>query len=358
MSRSLRHPARLPGPLAAATLLVLAASVHPRLALSEEGRSDATLAPVPGAHDDSNVIVLRVAEPMAAVSRRVAAELGALGFAVVLEPASAESLQDVARRRQALAAIDLGGDERGVTITVLDRVTGKQVSRTIAADPQVPQQEVIALGCAELLRASLMEIEAPSPVRGEVKPSAPARALAAVPRHQPEPPKPWSLRVGGQVSTVAGFSLAPEVTLGLSREVGARWEVNLSLAAQVGAARHEDPRGHVDVLTQRGYLGVGWRWLTRPAWRGALDAELGLAHLVASGFASSPPWVGTSSVAWLPMTQLSGRLQRRLVASTWLGLQGAVGFSLRDNELQILGEDLATWGRPQGALGLELGVIW
>jgi hypothetical protein len=126
------------------------------------------------AEPGAGTILLVVDERADALATRVAAELSALGFEVSSQTRqpSAPELASEARRAGAFAAIGIGPTADGtVEITVLDRVTGKTLRREVLGrsltDPTT--RELVALRASELLRASLMEIEAPHPPRGDYR---------------------------------------------------------------------------------------------------------------------------------------------------------------------------------------------
>ena len=98
-----------------------------------------------------------------AMSQRLRQEIEAMGFAVELQPESADSasLDRLAEGSSAIAAIRVKPLEAGgVEMTVLDRATGKTVHRELgrvsASDPA--GEELVATRTVELFRASLMEL--------------------------------------------------------------------------------------------------------------------------------------------------------------------------------------------------------
>src|SRR5450432_1318089 len=116
-----------------------------------------------------------------AVSQRLRQEIEAMGFEVALQPESAEasSLESLAVAGRAIAAIRVKPLEAGgVEMTVLDRATGKTVHRELArvsaADPAC--EELVATRTVELFRASLMELGAGHPARGDVRAPEPIEA--------------------------------------------------------------------------------------------------------------------------------------------------------------------------------------
>lgn len=111
------------------------------------------------------------------ITARLVAELRFLGFsAEVTAPSEAEPL-DPASLETVAAAITVDAQGERVEITIVDRITGKRVSRTLTFDdPQSIDPREVAVRAVELLRASLLELEhAEPPPEADVKLSAPAR---------------------------------------------------------------------------------------------------------------------------------------------------------------------------------------
>ncbi len=116
--------------------------------------------------------VLVIDPGVPALSGRLSEEIEALGLTVVIvDGDSSAPLEESARENEAIAAIRIeGGGSGAVEMTIVDRATGKTVRRRLAiATPSDPASaELIATRTVELLRASLMELSAAHPPRGEV----------------------------------------------------------------------------------------------------------------------------------------------------------------------------------------------
>src|SRR5262249_41204308 len=131
--------------------------------------------------------------------------LEALGFQVVEMPVPSEApareaLEAAARAAGAVAAVRLvpSPTDGGIEVWIVDRVTGKTVLREVVA-PDVSaggaaaRASTLAVRVVELLRASLLEMDAPHPSRGELPPTPELRAIArsaAPPRSVSPPPRP------------------------------------------------------------------------------------------------------------------------------------------------------------------------
>src|SRR5688500_8238648 len=113
----------------------------------------------PARAEQGPALVVLIDPGLPALSRRLEEEIEALGLSVVNVPeiGPGESLEDRARSAQAVAAIRVMSAGSGfVEMTIVDRATGKTVSRRLAiatpADPAAA--ELVATRTVELLRAS------------------------------------------------------------------------------------------------------------------------------------------------------------------------------------------------------------
>src|SRR5450755_1368167 len=214
------------------------------------------------AEADAARTVVVVYEPRAeAVSQRLRQEIEALGFQVDLKLESSPELplEALALDARAVAAIRVKPlDAGGVEMTVLDRATGKTVhrelTRVVAADPA--GEELIATRTVELFRASLMELNADHPSRGEVRPSQPVVALV----HREE-----ELQVRGRSGTLSlaagpALLLMPEWRPSAQFWVEAAWvsKTGFGLSAAVfsplSAARLTEQEGAVELWA------TSYRW--------------------------------------------------------------------------------------------------
>src|SRR5688500_19694357 len=123
-----------------------------------------------GEADSALVILIDPGSP--ALARRLEEEIETLELSVkvVREVDPKQPLEDLARSARAVAAIRVTQAGAGVVeMTIVDRATGKTVSRRLAiATPADPASaELGATRTVELVRASLMELSAPPPARGD-----------------------------------------------------------------------------------------------------------------------------------------------------------------------------------------------
>ena len=315
-------------------------------------------APAPG------TILLVVDERAVALATRVAAELEALGFSVqslTHEPRPA-GLAAEARGAGAFAAIGIGPTAEGsVEITVLDRVTGKTLRREVLGrsltDPTT--RELVALRASELLRASLMEIEAPHPPRGELPPTPVVTRVAAAPETIRRPEHRLRLAAESGVLVAPGLSATPLLQAALGVRVLQRLELSITLGSQLTASGRAFDAGRIEATAR--WLGVGPKlWLLpRSDDSGValgLETQLTLLGLSASGFAADETHRGQTHFAWTPAATLGIDSRIHVHKQLWWTLEPSLGFAFRELSLRADGRDVKIWGRPwlQCATGLEV----
>ena len=136
--------------------------------------------------------------------QRTRAELEAAGFAVELATlVPGTDIIGLAKTHGAFAAIKVSrpiDESTGITVHVVDRVTGKSTTRTLDAKKDGQTPERVAIRAVELLYASLLELQTAAPFEGEVRATPLIEAAASqqlmAPSDDPELGLAWrSLRV-------------------------------------------------------------------------------------------------------------------------------------------------------------------
>jgi len=309
-------------------------------------------------------ILLVVDERAVALATRVAAELEALGFSVQSQTRAPRptELAAEARRAGAFAAIGIGPTAEGsVEITVLDRVTGKTLRRELLGrsltDPTT--RELVALRASELLRASLMEIEAPHPPRGELEPSPVVSRVASAPETIRRPERRFRLGAESGVLVAPGMSATPLLQAALGVRLLRHLELAATLGSQLTAGQHSFDAGRIETTAR--WLGLGPKLLLLPRNDGSrvtlgIDTELALIALSASGFAADPAYRGQSRVVWSPAGTLGIDSKIRLHKQLWWVIRPTLGFAFSELFLRANGRDVKVWGRPwlQCSTGLEV----
>jgi hypothetical protein len=319
------------------------------------------------AHADApaaGTILLVVDERAFALATRVAAELQALGFSVhtqTREPRPAE-LATEARRAGAFAAIGIGPTAEGtVEITVLDRVTGKTLRREVLGrsltDPTT--RELVALRASELLRASLMEIEAPHPPRGEVPPTPVVARVAVAPETVRQPDRRLRLGADSGVLVAPGLSATPLLQAAVGVRVLDHLELGATLGGQLTAGGRAFDEGRIEATAR--WLGVGPKLFLLPRRDTSsvalgLETQLMLVGLAASGFAADATHRGQSQFAWALAGTLGLDSKIRVHKQLWWALKPSFGFALSELSLRADGRAVKIWGRPwlQCSTGLEV----
>jgi hypothetical protein len=309
----------------------------------------------------ATVVIMSEADTEA-VSQRLRQEIEALGFRVEFQPEAVpmRSLEAVADEAHALAAIRVKSlDAGGIEMTVLDRVTGKTVHRelTRAADGDPAGEELVATRTVELFRASLMELSADHPPRGDVPAAPPVRALVRRDQQQ-------SNRRGGSVSLAVGpaLLLMPEWRPSAQLWLAASWlssagfGVNATAFTALSSAHVAGSEGAVD-LTAKIYR-LGATWAVRPegaSFSARFSAGWSLTTLSLRATASAPYLASPADrVAWGPWLSASGQVRLSEHFALLAELSAAV--SLPTETVRFAGRSVADFAQPAflAAVGPEL----
>ncbi|MCU0656187.1 MAG: hypothetical protein MUF64_13315 [Polyangiaceae bacterium] len=296
----------------------------------------------------------------AAIVPLLRSQLERLGLEVVQVDHGAEEviprdLSRAARQHQAVAGFRVLVARGTVEVWVSDRVTGKVGLREIVAQGADPIPDaLVAIQAVELLRASLLELQAPTPPRGEVPPPPALRALASYP---PPPARPaLHLGIGALVAPTSNTS-----TLGhASAMVGARlapWA-----ATSIGATVRL-PLGQGERPTEAGRILVS-SWIFGLDLRREVQWRNGLVHLAGGpGLAlqvTSAEGVPTGGFAGrthrslAPMPHLVGTLGLGVTPTLRVAAELLAGVSLHPLQLQVDEQQVERFGPV--FLGVNLGL--
>jgi hypothetical protein len=273
---------------------------------------------------------------------RVGAEVRGLGFELLRSDVTG-ALEDAARAQGAVAAIRVLPSRKGVEVWMSDATSGRSLLRQVIVDEssQGPDQGLIALQTAELLRTSLSAEQPP-----------PSATLAEVSPSPDSPPLADSPRVDAGVQAAFGILYSPgggnsalELGLSLHRSISPRWGVALDLGAPVRSASLSGQEGSTSVGT---YL-LGGAVFTRlsgaftPLFATA-GVGAGLLYITFEGDTHAP-LVSSSDNAFALAAYLRGELG--FEPATWLrlGLRGLAGASATRVKVQFAGNDAGSWGR-------------
>ena len=195
-------------------------------------------------------VLLIVDQPDDLFAERIRAELAGLGLTVLtIEPwrtgAQVGPLESAARSERAVAAIRMVASRKGVEVWMADETSGRSLLRQLVVDESAggPNQGLVALQTAELLRTSLLASSGPVP-----PPPPPAPPDVAPPSPEPEMDAGVQAAVGALASP-GGAGAALQAWLTFHRAIGRRWGLALDLSAPVRRATVSGIEGSARVGT-------------------------------------------------------------------------------------------------------------
>jgi hypothetical protein len=310
-------------------------------------------------------VALLTSNPADTTTKRLKAELAQLGVETVVVPAANTpvgrvTLENVARRVGAFAAIRIVPVESEVEVWVADRVTGKTVVREVLhGSGSAARDDTIALGAVELLRASLLEVTASYELksRGEVPaPPVVVRKLTPPPLLAPPWPKPRPvLAIGLEPAAALEFD---RVDPGVSAMLLVRYLWSRSLGVEAlgllpalhGVVR-EQGQGRASVAMSGVGLGLTYSWQERNA-----TALIGLGML-----AAQLEVAGTEARHGLDLSQdslvlgapyLRAGAGLRVTEAIRIRIDVSLSYALRPVPIVFVQDEVASWGRPSLLVGL------
>jgi hypothetical protein len=313
------------------------------------------------------------------ISLRLQAELRSLHFDVpeieveiAPEPPSRAQLEDAARKSEAVAAVRIVPSKTGVEVWIVDRITGKTVLREMVttAGGAASRDATIALRVVELLRASLMELDADRPPQGEMEtpplvrelmapPRIPAAATVKISTLPPLDPPAFSIELGpAAVLSPGGFGPSGAVSAAVYYHPAEPFGVNLIALIPVLPATVSGPEG---ATTARiGLLGGGLRGTWIPAgsaWALSLGGGLAALWLHLDG-QPAPGFGGASKNLFSAAPYLRAGLGITVLPRLRLRADALLGASLPPTLVRF-GERLAAvWGVPFAAPTLGVELFW
>jgi hypothetical protein len=289
---------------------------------------------------------------------RIKAEVVALGLDVAMHP-PVGSIDADARAEHAVAAIRMLASGKGVEVWMADETSGRSLLRQVIVDetPGGPDQNLIALQTAELLRTSFFPRTERSPSPGPPPPAPPAVAASAPAR----PPGETSVQAGvGILHSFGGASSALQAWLSIQHLWTQRLGIAVDLGVPIRRGTLSGPEGTSDV----GAVVVGLEILacfkSEPLF---LTTGLGgaFADLLAQGHPSTE---GSAQLEGSTSSTYAGLGYARLVTgwrpASWLGLGagGLVGTTMGRVRIRFAGNDAGDWGLPLFAAFLFGEVAW
>lgn len=333
----------------ASVWLALGCSVTPAFALADQGR----------------ILLVAIGESDGGWPRaeqRTEAELVAMGLTVrrASEPRLTECVDDAATRAAigragALGALELRllpGPPPTLRVCVVELVTGKAVLRHLEVASGLPPAQA-ALLAVELVHASLLEVRASHPSRGQVRPSK--AVSTTVDQKLTRELKPWlGLRLGAAVLGSPG-GISPNVASAVGLEVPATehlaFDADGAFAVLPGSATRDEGTATVRLMLGRAH--AAYPLWASPGLNVALGVGGGFVAARVAGEAAEPyrPSAGVGTT-WL----ISSAMQARLALSRewWLRLDSHLGYAPDPLRVTFASASRAELGQPLLDAGLSL----
>jgi len=310
------------------------------------------------APQDRPRVLLLVDSPGDAFMDRIKSEVVSLGLEVVMR-APQGPIEASARAEHAVAAIRILASRNGVEVWMADATSGRSLLRQVIVDetPGGPNQDVVALQTAELLRTGL--VNHPPPAAPGPSSSPPVIVQNAPARSSGES----GLRSGVELLYSAGGA-SPAWQAWFSFQH--LWNHHLGIALDVSAPFHRGtmsgPEGTADV----GAIIIGVEALARfLSQRGHFFLTTGLGagsvSLLTKGHPSPQASSQIESNASTAYTVLGyARVNVGLRISTWMGLgmSGLAGATVSRVRVRFGGSDAGDWGVPLVGVALFAQVDW
>jgi hypothetical protein len=310
------------------------------------------------------------------LSSQIEADLTRLGFRVLLRDAdetvdTPRELQAAAREAGAEAAVSVQPSALGVDVWLVDRVTGKTLSREVVqTGPGAEQDRVIAVRVVELLRASLLELQLPSGADGELPATSQLQALVGLPStgearergQQPALPAAEGSGVfrfaaaGGISSSVGALPITPLAALGAFWQPSERLAIGLSSFIPLASAETSAQEGSASIATWELHAGPRLYPLTRAgAIRPFADLGLALIWCQINATRAASPLIAASDQLLSAGGHAGVGLDWQLSSSFSLFATGGATVAAAKPVVQFAGRDVLTLARPivSGTLGVE-----
>jgi hypothetical protein len=311
----------------------------------------------PQAEPHRRVLIL-VDKPGDPFMGRIKAEVVALGLEVAMRP-PVGSIDADARAEHAVAAIRMLPSGKGVEVWMADETSGRSLLRQVIVDetPGGPDQNLIALQTAELLRTGFFP-RSKMPASPASPPPAPPAIAASAPAR---PAGETCVQVGvGPLHSLGGASSALQAWLSIQHLWSQRFGIAVDLGAPIRRGTLSGPEGTSDV----GAVVIGLELLayfkSEPLF---LSTGLGVAFadLLAQGHPSdeaSAQLAGATSSAYIGLGY--ARLTTGWRPASWLGVgvSGLVGTTMGRVRIRFAGNDAGDWGVPLLAAFLFGEVAW
>jgi hypothetical protein len=287
---------------------------------------------------------------------RVQAEVSAIPGMEVTIQRPLGSLDADARAEHAEVAIRKVPSGKGVEVWMADATTGRSLLRQLVVDesPNGPDQGLVALQTAELLRTALLAKAAPTPA------SPPPAPPVTPPSAPPAPPaRDSAVLVGvGPLASTGGVSPSWQVWVSYQRLLSDHFGFSLDASAPLHRGSISSAQGHAHL----GAVVVGGGLLARlqneqATVAGTATLGAAFASVLTKGEAK-PSYLDSSITTNTGLAYL--RLGIVWNPTPWLGLgvAGLVGTTTSRIHIRFAESNVGTWGTPVMAAILCGGVVW
>jgi len=307
---------------------------------------------------DRRRVLLLVETPSDPFMARIRAEIASLNLEVVVR-APQVSIEASARAEHAVAAIRMLPARNGVEVWMADETSGRSLIRQAIVDetPGGPNQNLIALQTAELLRTSLFPRPAPEPAP---PPPPPAVIVQVAP---PRSSGDSGLQTGvGLLYSAGGASSAWQAWLSFHHLWTGRLGMAIAVAAPIQRSTMSAREGTADVGAIVAGPEVFVRFESEDRQR-FVTTGLGAAFVavLAKGIPTeegSAQLVSHAATAYtaLGYARVSGGW--RLARWMSVGVSGLAGSTVAPVRVRFAGNDAGRWGVPVLGLGVFGQVDW
>lgn len=289
---------------------------------------------------------------------RIRSEIVSLGLEVIVRPAQGQ-IEARARAEHAVAAVRILPPRNGVEVWMADATSGRSLLRQVIVDeaPGGPNQDVVALQTAELLRTGLFA--EPPTAAANSAPPPPVIVQNAPPRSSAEN----GVRTGVELLySAGGASPAWQAWLAFQHLWSRRFGFAIDVSAPVRRGSLSGPEGTADVGAILGGAELFARFMAdgeRLVFTTGLGA--GFVSLLTKGHPSqlgSAQLESNASTAYTGLGYARITLAWKLSTSFGVGMSGLAGTTVARVHVRFAGNDAGEWGVPLLGAALFGQVDW
>lgn len=305
----------------------------------------------PSQEPDHRRVLLLTDSPGDPLIERIRAEVVSLGMEIVVRRAEGP-IDARARAEHAVAAIRMLPTHNGVEVWTADETSGRPLLRQAVVDdkPGGPDEKLIALQTAEVLRTSLFPHPPPEPAVVVVQVAPP-----------PSRPNETSAAAGvGLLYGAGGAGPAWQAWLSFQH----LWTEHLGAALDVSLPIHRGtmsgPEGTADVGAVTAGVEVFARFVSDQRLFANAGVGAAFAAVLATGHptADTAPLVGASTAAYTGLAYARAALGRKVLRWLAVGVSGVAGSTVAPVHIGFAGNDAGSWGVPLVGVALFGQADW